>query len=75
MKEGEDKCGCPVRKRAPDPPVDIPFEHIPENIPKLKMCIVDLYRSSAFNQCTHQVLPVVVSSPPLNLLVDPSIKP
>ena len=53
----------------------LPFEAMEENIPKLKKLFVDYYRSSALNQCTHQVPPLVESSLPLSLMVDPSGKP
>ena len=66
---------CPVREGAPYPPTDLPFEPIRENIPRLNKQIVNNCRLSAFNQCTCEALPVVDSSPPLNLLVDPSVKP
>ena len=46
-----------------------------ENIPRLKKWIQERYASSAFNVCTHQVLPLVNSSPPLRLFVDPDAKP
>ena len=73
--EEDRKCQCPTRTRPPEPPHDIPYAPIEENVPKLRQGISDYYGSSAFNTCTHQFLPLVELSPLLRLLVDPMIKP
>ena len=45
------------------------------NILALRKWIVDRYKSSAFNICTHLPLPLVNSSPALRLYVDPKARP
>ena len=37
--------------------------------------MVEHYSASAFNQCTHQELPLMKDAPPLRLHVDPSARP
>ena len=56
-------CSCPDRTEAPLPPTELPMFATEGNIPALRQWIVDRYRSSAFNICTHQPLPLVNSSP------------
>ena len=60
-------CECPRRCLPPDPPTTIPYEPIEENVPKLKEWILDYYKGSSFNKCPHQALPLVKSSPPMQL--------
>ena len=71
----EDTCTCPARSLPPEAPSKIPYEPIEENIEKLRAWIVEHFRSSAFNNCTHQKLPLVQGSPPLRLHLDKSVKP
>lgn len=73
--EFDERYKCPVREKPPYPPVVLPYEVLKENIPKLKKWIMDFYQSSALNQCTHQVFPLVNSLLPLNLMVAYSVKP
>ena len=47
----------------------------PENREKLQEWIEEKYASSAFNQCSHQELPLVTGLPPLRLHVDPNKTP
>ena len=68
-------CNCPDRTLPPPAPLELPFEADERNIDKLREWIVDRYRASAFNICTHQKLPMVDSAPPLKLHVDPKVKP
>ena len=78
-EEGEGQeprpCNCPDRTLPPPAPLELPFEVDERNIDKLREWIVDRYRASAFNICTHQRLPMVDSAPPLKLHVDPKVKP
>ena len=72
-KPGLAACGCPARTTAPDPPTldrDIKSYSVEE----LKQIILKHYRSSTFNTCTHQPLPMM-HGPPLELHVDPAAKP
>ena len=72
-KPGITPCDCPVRTMAPDPPTldqDIKLNLVEE----LKQIILNHYRSSTFNTCTPQPLPMM-HGPPLKLHVDPAAKP
>ena len=61
--EEEDECECLPRTLAPEPPIDLPFEAVEENIPKLKQWMIGQFASSAFNKCTHQKLPRMTGKP------------
>ena len=74
LYQEERQCKCPARCIPPEPPTKLPMPATAENIPKLKKCIEEKYASSAFNVCTHQVLPLVNFSPPLRLFMDPNAK-
>ena len=68
-------CKCPKRSPPPkDKPV-LPCAPTKENLPIMKKYILDRYASSAFNTCQHQPLPLMRSSAPLKLYVDPDAKP
>ena len=74
--EGEERlCNCPVRSLPPAHPDKIPFEPIESNIDKLKNWIVDRFKASAFNNCSHQKLPLVNGSPTLQLYLNESVRP
>lgn len=73
--ENEKPCDCPDRGPVPEPPTSLPYEAVEENIEKLKEWIINHYKASAFNTCTHQRMPLVHSSPPLRLHLDKSMKP
>ena len=67
-------CHCPRRTATPEPPT-LPFKPTEDNLPKLKEFILNYYKSSAFNQCETQPLPLLQDSPPLRLYIDPDAKP
>ena len=69
-------CACPRRTRAPAPPA-IPFkvEDTEECRARLERFIIDYYKSSAFNQCERQPLPLMDGHPPLELHVEEGAKP
>ena len=46
-------CGCPVRKLPPGMPDKLLFEPCPENIEPMKAWLLDRYKDSTLNQCTH----------------------
>ena len=71
----EVRCRCPKRELPPECPEECPFQPIKENIGKLKKWILERYRSSTFNTCNDQQLPLVISSPPLSLFIDPGARP
>ena len=58
-----DNCKCIPRATAPERPTRIPYDPIPENVHKIKQWMVDRFSGSAFNQCTHQELPVMTGEP------------
>ena len=66
-------CGCPVREQPPEPP-SLPFAATEENKDKLRQFLVDQYRSSTFNTCQHQPLPMM-HGPPLELFVQKDARP
>ena len=75
--DGEEACSCPRRTLPPLPPSrqDVGIEFTEENSEKLSKWIVDYYSSSTFNQCNTQPLPLMKTSPPLSLMIDPEAKP
>ena len=66
-------CGCPVRTKPPPPPVP-PVHLIDANREKLQSFLLEYYKSSTFNICTHQILPLM-SGPPMDLKIDSEAKP
>ena len=67
-------CECPLRQLPPPAPKSMPFPATDENRSKIERWLLDYYRSSAFNTCEHQRLPMM-SGRPLKLLVDPNAQP
>ncbi|MCG8044423.1 MAG: reverse transcriptase family protein, partial [Candidatus Thiodiazotropha endolucinida] len=67
-------CGCPVRRPPPPLPSDLPFPASDTNRGKLQEYLLDYYKSSTFNTCDHQQLPLM-DCPPMKLMVDPNAKP
>lgn len=65
-------CGCPRRQLPPAPPQRLPSPDA--NREKLQRYLLDYYKSSTFNTCEHQPLPLM-EGPPLELMVDPTAKP
>ena len=55
-------------------PEHLPFAATEANVPKLKKYILDYYKSSTFNTCEHQRLPMM-EGPPLKLMINKSAKP
>ena len=70
---GENKApfGSPLRQRSPPTPSALPFPQTEENRQKLQEYLLDYYRSSTFNTCEHQPLPLM-DGPPMKLMVDPT---
>ena len=65
----EKTCTCPRRQRPPPPPTVLPFPAIEANRDKLQQYLLDYYKSSTFNTCEHQLLPLM-DGPPMHLMVD-----
>ena len=68
-------CVCAPREMSPNPPTELLFPHIQENVPKLKSWIEDYYGSITFNRCEHRPLPMMKGWPPLRLHIDSKAKP
>ena len=58
MGAGVAPCGCPTRIEAPQPPA-LPFAATESNKEKLKQFLLQYYKSSTFNMCPHQLLPLM----------------
>ena len=56
------------------PPTVLPFPAIEANRDKLQQYLLDYYKSSTFNTCEHQLLPLM-DGPPMHLMVDPEAEP
>ena len=67
-------CQCPIRQIPPTPPTVLPFPATEENLDKLERYLLDFYKSSTFNTCEHQVLPMM-SGPAMRLTIDPAAIP
>ena len=67
-------CDCPQRSDVPCGPEGLPFEPIPENIPKMKKWLLDYFGSSTFNICPHQPLQEM-SGPPIQIHMDHDAEP
>ncbi|XP_012943385.2 uncharacterized protein LOC106013107 [Aplysia californica] len=67
-------CGCSRRQSPPPPPTSLPLPATEENREGLEQWLLDHYRSSTFNVCEHQPLPMM-SGPPIHLMVDPDARP
>ena len=57
---------CPDRALPLDVPIEMLYKANEENVGT----IIDTYKASAFNVCTHHKLPLVNSLPPLRLYLD-----
>ncbi|KAL8583505.1 hypothetical protein ACOMHN_056315 [Nucella lapillus] len=68
-----DTCDCPRRQKPPPPPT-LPFPATDENREKLERFLLVYYKSSKFNTCDKQLLPLM-EGPPLHMMVDPDAEP
>ena len=71
--EQNNQCQCPPREKPPPPP-KLPFPASDENRERLEKFLLDYYKSSTFNTCSSQTLPLM-EGPPLHLNVDPNAEP
>ena len=67
-------CECPKRELPPPMPTTLPFPATEEHRADLQEYILDRYKSSTFNTCEHQPLPLM-SGPPMQLMVDTTATP
>ena len=70
----EPSCDCPTRQKPPPRPTSLPFPPTEDNVDKLKEWLLDYYKASTFNTCTHQPLQMM-SAPPLRLMIDHDAHP
>ena len=64
----------PETDPTPPPPTTLPYPATEANREKLEQYLLDHYRSSTFNVCEHQSLPMM-QGPPLRLMIDPQATP
>ena len=67
-------CSCPKRQLPPPIPKQPPIEPIEKNRQILEAWLLEYYKSSTFNVCDHQPLPMI-EGPPLRLMINPDAKP
>ena len=67
-------CNCPRRMAPPTKPTQPPFPATEENRQCLQEWLLDYYKSSTFNTCEHQPLPLM-DSIPMRLMIDPDVEP
>ena len=67
-------CECPRRLVPPPPPKSLPFPATEENRGRLEEWLLEYYKSSTFNVCEHQLLPMM-SGPPMRLMVESDARP
>ena len=67
-------CNCPSRQKPPPKPTQPPFPTTEANRKHLQQWLLDYYRSSTFNMCEHQPLPLMEGAP-MRLMVNPDAKP
>ncbi|XP_071177635.1 uncharacterized protein [Mytilus edulis] len=67
-------CNCPQRKLPAPMPRNVPYPATEDNLEKIKQFLMDYYKSSTFNTCDHQPLPLM-DGPPMRLMVDPEAEP
>ena len=60
-------CNHPRRQQRPPIPTKLPFPATEENHPRLRQYLLDHYKSSTFNICDHQPLPLM-DGPPLHIM-------
>ena len=67
-------CDCPRRELPPPMPTQLPFPATEEHRADIQQYILDRYKSSTFNTCEHQPLPLM-TGPPMKLMVDTNATP
>lgn len=67
-------CQCPTRQLPPLLPTTLPFTATDNNRLKLLDFLLNHYKSSTFNTCEHQTLPLM-RIPTMRLMVEPDAKP
>ena len=62
-------CDCPRRQRPPPKSSKLPYPATAANRKHLEQWLREYYKSSTFNTCTHQPLPLM-EVPPMHLMID-----
>ena len=71
---GTAECECVKRTDPPPRPKQLPFSPSLDNAEQMKQWLLEYFKSSTFNTCTHQPMPMM-SGPDMELKVDPNAKP
>jgi hypothetical protein len=66
----QQECHCPKRTKPPSIPTSLPYLATEAKRGKLQQYLLDYYKSSTFNTCEHQTLPLM-EGPPMRLMIDP----
>ncbi|XP_048575650.1 uncharacterized protein LOC116619407 [Nematostella vectensis] len=74
MDTPDNSCTCPRRQMPPPKPTEPPFPATEDNRANLQEWLLDYYKSSTFNTCEHQQLPLM-DGIPMRLMVDPEAEP
>ena len=67
-------CCCPQRELPPPLPEKLPYTATAANHGKLRNFLLEHYKSSTFNTCEHQLLPMM-EGPPMRLIINPTAEP
>ena len=67
-------CCCPQRELPPPLPEKLPSTATAANHGKLRNFLLEHYKSSTFNTCEHQLLPMM-EGPPRRLIINPTAEP
>ena len=67
-------CNCPRRQTPLRKPAQLPFPAIEANRQRLQTWLLNYYRSSTFNTCEHQHLPLMADVP-MRLMLDANAEP
>ena len=65
---------CLPHQKPPPKPTELPFPATEDNRESLQQWLLEYYKSSTFNTCEHQPLPLM-DSVPMKLMVDPEAEP
>ena len=67
-------CNCPRRQTPPQKPTQLPFPATEANRQRLQTWLLNYYKSSTFNTCEHQHLPLMAGVH-MTLMVDAKAEP
>ena len=67
-------CGCPQRQKPTSKPTEVSFPATEDNRTSLQQWLLEYYKSSTFNTCEHQPLPLM-DSILMRLKVDLEVEP